>query len=170
MPTRPDASARTTSRVSASSRRDTVYCTAAPSSTQASRKAIATESARRVLAARGTPSLTAAILAAEPVAGAAHGVQQGFRKTRVDLLPQAADVHVDDVGLRIEVVVPHRLEQHRAGDHAFGLAHQVFEQAELARQQFDALAAALRFAGEQVEFEVGHAQLGRLAAAGLAAA
>ena len=49
-------------------------------------------------------------------------------------------MHVDDVGLRIEVIVPDILEQHRAGNDLIGMAHEEFEQPELARQQVELLA------------------------------
>ena len=74
------------------------------------------------------------------IAGAAHGVQQRPGEAFIDLLPQPAHMHVDDVGLRVEVIVPDILEQHRAGHHLTGVAHEEFEQAELARQEFDLLA------------------------------
>ena len=74
------------------------------------------------------------------VSGAAHGMQQRLVEALVDLAAQPRDVHVDDVGLRVEVVVPHVLEQHGARHHLAGVLHQVFEQAEFARLQRDRLA------------------------------
>jgi hypothetical protein len=56
---------------------------------------------------------------------------------KVYLAAQAADLHVDDVGLRIEVAVPDGLEQHGARDHLPLVAHQVGEQAQFARLQHD---------------------------------
>ena len=76
----------------------------------------------------------------------------------VDLGAQAGDVHVDHVGLRIEVIFPDAFEQHGAGDDLPGVAHQIFEQAELARLQVDGLAVTGGGAGEQVEFEFAHRQ------------
>ena len=67
-------------------------------------------------------------------------------------------MHVDDVGLRVEMIVPDMFQQHRAGHHMAGVAHQVFEQLELARQQLDRLVAALDRAGQQVELEIGDPQ------------
>ena len=51
----------------------------------------------------------------------------------VDLLTQTADVDVDDIRLRIEVVIPHLLQQHRPRHHLAGMAHQVLQQAEFTR-------------------------------------
>src|SRR5688572_22599578 len=76
-------------------------------------------------------------LRGESVAGAADGVDQGLLEALVHPLAQPADMHVDDVGLRIEMIVPHRLEQHGAGDELALVAHQVLEQRELARLQVD---------------------------------
>ena len=42
-----------------------------------------------------------------------------------------------------------------------GIAHQIFEQLELARQQLDRLVAAFDRAGQEIEFEIGDPQLGR---------
>ena len=40
-------------------------------------------------------------------------------------------MHVHDVGLRIEVIVPDVLQQHRACDDLPGMPHQIFQQLEL---------------------------------------
>src|SRR6478672_6467838 len=53
-----------------------------------------------------------AIAIPDHVAGAAHGVQQRPLEAFVDLGAQPRDVDVDNIGLRVEVVVPHVLEQH----------------------------------------------------------
>ena len=42
----------------------------------------------------------------ELVSSAADGMQNGLIEGLVDFLAQAADVHVDDVGLRVEVILP----------------------------------------------------------------
>ena len=94
------------------------------------------------------------------VSGAADGVQERLAEALVDLGAQPRDVHVDDVGLRIEVIVPDVLEQHGAGHHLAGVLHQIFEQAELARLQRDRLAAARDRVAEPVELEVADAEHG----------
>src|SRR5689334_9943563 len=63
----------------------------------------------------------------QTVAGAAHRVQHRPREALVDLLAQAADMHVDHVGLRVEMIVPDILQQHRPRDDVPRMAHQVFE-------------------------------------------
>ena len=66
-------------------------------------------------------------------------------------------MHVDHVGLRIEVIVPDVLQQHGAGHHLAGMLHQIFEQAELARLQGQFFLAADDAVGEPVEFEIADA-------------
>ena len=61
------------------------------------------------------------------VSGAPHGVEERLAETLVDLAAQSRDVDVDHVGLGIEVIVPHVLEQHRPGHDLAGMLHQVFE-------------------------------------------
>ena len=69
-------------------------------------------------------------------------------------------MHVDDVGLRVEMVSRHVFEEHRAGYHPPGMAHQVFEQLELASLQLDHLVVAPDLVGQQVEIEVGDVEPG----------
>ena len=78
----------------------------------------------------------------ETVTGAPNGVQQRPLEPFVDLRAQAADVHVDDVRLRIEVIVPDALEQHRARHDLTDVTQQELEQLKLARLQDDRLAGA----------------------------
>src|SRR5215470_7401557 len=66
-------------------------------------------------------------IGADHVADAAHRMQQRWREVLVDLLPQATDLHVNSVCLRIEVIVPDRLEQHGARNHLSPMANQVLE-------------------------------------------
>src|SRR6516164_9157301 len=73
----------------------------------------------------------------EHEADAAHRLDQRQREIAVDLVAQATDLHVDDVGLRVEVVVPHRFEQHAARDDLALVAYEIFEQAEFARLQHE---------------------------------
>src|SRR6266481_7482218 len=60
----------------------------------------------------------------------------GF-KTMIEPRPQAADVTFDHARARIEMDVPDILQQHLPGNHPIRVPHQVFEQAELLRQQVD---------------------------------
>src|SRR5437016_4966181 len=107
-------------------------------------------------------------LGAEDIADSAHGVQQLGLERLVDLLAQPADEHVDDVRLRIEVVLPHVREDHRLRDDTAGVAHQVFEERELARADVDDLAGARHAPRQQMEDQVRDGQRSRLRHAGSA--
>ncbi len=67
-------------------------------------------------------------------------------------------MHVDDIGLRIEVIVPDILQQHRSGDHLVGMAHQIFEQLELARLQRDLPGAPAHLARHRIHMQVADGQ------------
>src|SRR5271169_4741648 len=73
------------------------------------------------------------------VADAPNCMEQWRREVLVDLLPQAADLYVNRVGLRVEMIVPDRLEKHGSGHDLALMADQIFEQAELSRLQGDRL-------------------------------
>lgn len=66
-------------------------------------------------------------------------------------------MHVDHVGLRIEMIVPDVLEQHGARHHLAGVLHQVFEQAEFARLQRQLVLAAGDAMRQPVELEIADA-------------
>src|ERR1700722_377064 len=88
------------------------------------------------------------------ITGAAHGMQKRLRETLVDLRAQPGDVHVNNVGLRIKMIVPNVLQQHGTGHDLSRVPHQIFEQAEFARLQLQLLSAAGDFVRETVELEV----------------
>ena len=56
----------------------------------------------------------------------------------------------------VEPVVPDRLEQHGPGDDPAGMAHQHFQDLELARLQRDLLPCAVRRPGHEIETEIAH--------------
>src|SRR5262245_40346925 len=58
---------------------------------------------------------TASFGVTDHVSGAANGMQQRQCESLVDLGSQARNVHVDDIGLRVEMIVPDVLQQHSAG-------------------------------------------------------
>src|SRR6516165_6857792 len=76
------------------------------------------------------------------VSGAAVGVEQRRRKILVDLGAQAADMSIDDGGLRYEMKTPHVLEQHRPGHHLAAPAQQIFQHFIFARLQMNLFALA----------------------------
>ena len=82
----------------------------------------------------------------EDVADAANRMKQLGLEVAIDLLAQARHEHVDDVGAGVEVVAPDVRQDHRLGQHAPWIAHQVLEQRELARAQVDRRARRARLA------------------------
>jgi len=79
----------------------------------------------------------------------------------VEGLPQPAHVHVDHVGLRVEVQVPDAFEQHGARHDLARMPHQVLEQAELASREVHGPAAAGHLAPDEVHLQVRHLEAGR---------
>src|SRR5262245_17949664 len=63
-------------------------------------------------------------------------------------------MHFNDIGVRIEVELPHTLEQHGLSDDAAGVAHQIFEHSEFLRLQLDWHAAAAYRPPQQIHFEI----------------
>ena len=94
------------------------------------------------------------LAAFQHIAGAANRMQDRLVETLLDLAAQPRDMDVDDVGLRIEMIVPDILEQHGARHHLAGMAHQIFEQAEFARLQRDLACCAADRMRQPVEFEI----------------
>src|SRR5579864_368914 len=91
---------------------------------------VAYQSASRSPKNKGRAAST--LCSAEDIPHASHGVQPFGVERLVDLVTQPAHQHVHDVGLRVEVVRPDVREDHGLGDHLAGVAHEVFEERELA--------------------------------------
>src|SRR5450432_2594843 len=89
---------------------------------------------------------------------AADGMDERIVLAVVDLAAHAADIDVDDVGGRIEMEIPHVLQQHGAGDDLALVANQIFEHLEFPRQQLDVAAAAAHRARHQVHLEIADPQ------------
>src|SRR6202453_2922 len=104
---------------------------------------------RKAVAPKGLPSAVT-----NHVTGAANRIEQRRIEIAIDLGAQARHVHVDHIGLRIEVIVPHMFEEHGARDHLAGVLHQKFEQPEFARLQDDFLGPARDFVRQPVEHQI----------------
>jgi hypothetical protein len=88
----------------------------------------------------------------------AHGVDQPRRAAFLRLSPQVADVHVERIGARAEVVAPDALEDDRARQHLPGIPQEQLEQRELGARELDRRVAAPDLARSEVELEVGEPQ------------
>src|SRR6478735_456249 len=96
----------------------------------------------------------------KPVAGAPHRVEDRRGEAVLEFATQTADMDVDDVRARIEVIIPDLLEHHRPRDDLSGMAGEEFEQVEFARAERDVAAGAGDVAGEQVDLEIADRELG----------
>src|SRR5437016_378756 len=85
-------------------------------------------------------------------------MQERLFEPVLELAAQAADVDVDNVGARIEVIVPYLLEEHGAGDHPPFVAGEIFEQEIFARLEIELPAAALHCPRQRINLEVSDAQ------------
>src|SRR5258708_1774326 len=97
--------------------------------------------------------------------GAAHAVDQRRLLRLIHFATQPAHMHIDEIRVRDETIVPCLLEEHSASHHLALTAYHVLEEPELAREQVDAAAAALRRTLDEIELERTHPQR-RLAALG----
>ena len=91
---------------------------------------------------------------AEPVPGAAHGLDLVASERTIDLVAQVADVDVDDVGVALVREVPHVFDQLRPRQDLAGVTHQVFEERELARGELDHRLITRHAPGGGIELEV----------------
>ena len=87
----------------------------------------------------------------EPHAGARHG----------QLAPQPAGVHVDDVGERVELIVPGVVEDALAAEDLARVPEEQLEQPELLGAQGQRFSGEARFARRRVEREAAERQLRR---------
>src|SRR5437762_6484059 len=73
----------------------------------------------------------------EDITHSANGLDDFHRKILVHLRAQPVNENIDDVGLRIETVIPDVFKDHRFRDHSSRIPQQQFEQGEFAGLQFD---------------------------------
>jgi hypothetical protein len=81
-------------------------------------------------------------------------MQKRLGETFIDFRAQARDMYVNDVGLWVEMVVPHVFQQHCAGDHLSSMLHQIFQQPKFTWLQRDFLVSTTHLVGQAVEFEI----------------
>ena len=60
-------------------------------------------------------------------------------------------MNVNDIGLRIEMIIPHVFKQHCPRDDLARMFHQIFEQAEFPRLQRNVLAVTGELVGKAVK-------------------
>jgi len=82
-------------------------------------------------------------------------VQQRAGSPGIDLLPELADMHVDHVGLWVEVMFPDVFEEHRPRDHLVDVASEIFQKLEFSPLQLDRLSVARHSVRKKVDAQVG---------------
>src|ERR1700730_5821515 len=85
---------------------------------------------------------------------AANGMEQRPLETLVDLGAQPRNMHIDDVRLRIEMIVPDVFQQHGPRHPLPWLPDQIYQQPELACLPRQLILAARHPGRETVEFEI----------------
>src|SRR6516164_6402375 len=108
----------------------------------------------------GNLQISGIAVSTEAVPHAANCLDKWVHLRAVNLATNAPHINVDDVGCRIEMKVPHMLQQHRPGNDPAFVADQIFEKLELSAQQFDLPPAPGRSPQHEIQFEVTDAQHG----------
>src|SRR5258708_6462448 len=99
---------------------------------------------------------------ADDIADTAYGLQQFFLERPIDPVAEPAHQDIDDIGLRIEVVLPDVREDHRFRDDLAGIPHQIFQQREFPRAQVECGASARHLARQEIQRQVVHGETRRL--------
>src|SRR5262249_31162546 len=89
-----------------------------------------------------------------PVTQAPDGLQRGPLEGTVDLVSQRADVDVDDPGIPVEGEVPDMIHQCGPGEQVTRPAHEVLQQRELGRGEFDRAATPQHLVPGRVQGQV----------------
>src|SRR6266542_4064092 len=100
----------------------------------------------------------------EPVAHPPHGLQRVPPERPVDLLSQVSNVDLDHVRVSVVGEVPHVRQKLRAREDLSGVAHEVLQQRELLRSQFDRLLRPPDSLGRGIEPQVPHGDYRRSSA------
>src|SRR5262249_56394220 len=105
--------------------------------------------------ARRTPMvLWARLRNAKDIADATNGVKRRRLRRFVELASQAGHQHLDDVGLRIEIIAPYALQDHRLRHRPSDVPHEILEQRELTGLEIDATTAAGDVSREEIDDEI----------------
>src|ERR1700704_2786121 len=97
---------------------------------------------------------------ANDIAGSPDCMDEFLFGSAVEFCAQPADVSFHNLRLRIEMKVPHVLQQHRPRHYTAGIAHQVFKQLKLTGLQSNILVTAPNPPRNEIHLEVCHPQHG----------
>src|SRR5881392_575732 len=73
----------------------------------------------------------------DTVPDSADGVDKRIGLLTINLAADSADIDVDDVGRRIEMEIPHMLQQHRSRNNLAFVAHQVLKKFKFPWEKLD---------------------------------
>src|SRR5215472_14410373 len=88
------------------------------------------------------------------VSNAANRLNELLAATSIDLVAQIVHVDIDDVRKCVKVLVPHMLGDHRSGEDAARVSHQIFEQRIFLESQVDPLPSPNYFTGRRIEDQI----------------
>src|SRR6201996_5709565 len=97
---------------------------------------------------------------AEGISDAPYGLDEFVGVATVHLRSQATYVRLDDIRIGIEMKIPDIFEKHGPGDNASLVTHEIFQQLELPRLQFDFLALTADRALDEIHFNAAGAKDG----------
>src|SRR5688572_15756034 len=89
------------------------------------------------IVSRTLSRLRLALSRAKNIPDAADGLDQLGRVIAIKMVPQSADQHVHEIGLRVKVVVPKPLEEVELRKHAVLVAHEQLEEGEFPRRKLN---------------------------------
>ena len=107
--------------------------------------------ANRTASVRRSDRLT--LLRDQAETDASHRVDQLLLRRLFELAPQVADVHVHHIALRIEMQIPHLLQQLSAPDDLLRAKQEVLQQLELLRAQLELLPFDLDLVFQPVQLD-----------------
>ncbi|KKK46648.1 hypothetical protein LCGC14_3163150, partial [marine sediment metagenome] len=90
------------------------------------------------------------------ITNTANSLYQLWLEIAVNLTSQSMYEDIDDIRLRVEMVVPDMLQNHGLGDYVALVAHEVFEQRELPRLELHHLSVPCDVTLEQIELQIAH--------------
>src|ERR1700732_3799347 len=80
---------------------------------------------------------TKRLTARKDIANASDRLDGFLAAVFVHFVSQTTDEHINEIGLRVEAVIPDMFQNHGLRHDASGIAHQILEQGELARLQLN---------------------------------
>src|SRR5215510_11220959 len=67
----------------------------------------------------------------QPISHTPHCMNQLHRRAVIDLPPEIANIHVDNIHIAVETIIPGVLDDHLTGNDAFGVSEQIFQDSKL---------------------------------------